>query len=403
MRPSDRGMWPLAIIASAALQALTAGAIAAEGGERVTARAELGGEYDDNVHRVETFGMAQPTGLVGSGVARGVVSLAAADALSHGQDVAFSILGAGKLFLAPAARSENVYVVDNTGAWRIATDPGGRLGVGVTYYEATQAGTPTERALSGEARDFRSIVPTLRLVRYLGASHVLGLATGYRWLDYKPQRTYDFRAPVLAAEYRLTHETADGEADWELLATAGVELRRFAGSRLVASPAAACAAGSCGPIYDPAGTQHVDQFFTGQVDVTRTGRVLVGAGYAVQWNRSNSLSESLIRHIATIRFTAPLPLGMYIAARAELVYATYPDGITLATSSSTPMTNGPSGQPSASIEDEKRSQIRAELTRDLSDHIQLMARYSFYANALGQDVGSYRRQTATLSLVYTTD
>ena len=88
--------------------------------------------------------------------------------------------------------------------------------------------------------------------------------------------------------------------------------------------------------------------------------------------------------------------------RAELAYVTYPDGITLTTGTGT-LPTGPTGQPSASIEEETRSQLRVELSRDVTTHLQLVARYTFYANALGQGVGDYRRQTATLSLVYTTD
>jgi hypothetical protein len=388
-------MW-LAIAASVTIQTSAATAKAADDRERVWARAELGAEYDDNVHRAETIkGATDATPTVGSALARGVVSLSTSSLLSHGQDVTFSILGAGKLFLADAARNENVYVVDNAGAWRIATDPRGKIGVGLNYYEATQAGTPTERALSGVARDFRSIVPTLRLARSLADSHTVGLAAGYRWFVYKPLHDYDFRAPVVAVEYRFSRETEDGTADWDLMATAGLELRRFAGGRVVNDPQPCGTSQTCLPIFDPGGARHQDQFITGEVSVTRTGRVLVGAGYAIQWNRSNSLSESLVRHVGIVRLTAPLPLDIYLAARAELVYATYPDGIRLAM--------GPSGQQSASIEDETRSHLRAELSRNLSDHLQLVGRYSFYANALGNGVGDYRRQTASLSLLYTTE
>src|SRR4051812_36042749 len=112
MRRPPRGMW-LAIAASAIIP--TSATVArADDRERVTARAELGVEYDDNVHRAETIkGATDATGKVGSGLARGVVSLSTSSALSQGQDVAFSILGAGKLFFAPAARNENVYVVEN--------------------------------------------------------------------------------------------------------------------------------------------------------------------------------------------------------------------------------------------------------------------------------------------------
>jgi hypothetical protein len=304
--------------------------------------------------------------------------------------VAFSILGAAKLFTAPAARGENVGVVETAGAWNLTLPHQTRVGVATTYYEAIQAGTPTERALATErdmiveARDFRSIVPSLRVLHALTNATTVGLSAGYRWFVYKPLPDYDFRAPVVSLDHRFVHETADGAADWAVATSLSAEFRQFSGPRILPSLAA-----------DTSGIRHTDQFFTGQVDLTRTGRVLIGVGYALQWNRSNSYAESLVRHVATIRFAASLPLGLYLAARTELVYITYPDKILLVTSSAT-------GQPNASIEEETRSEVRAELSRDLSPHLQLTARYSFYANALGQG-GEYRRQTATLSLVCSTN
>ena len=190
----------------------------------------------------------------------------------------------------------------------------------------------------------------------------------------------------------MTRETADASADWEVVAGAGLELRRFAGARLIAQPSG-CVPSSCTTTPDPGGARHVDEFVSGHLDVTRTGAVLVGAGYSLQWNRSNSYAESVVRHVGTVRFTALLPFRLYLAARTELVYATYPDRVTLAI--------GPSGQPSASIDDENRNQARAELSRDLGAHLQIVGRYTLYTNAFGQV--QYGRQTATISLVYAAD
>jgi len=359
---------------------------AAADDQQVSVRTELGAEYDDNVHRAEQINGDRVT-LVGSGLTRAVVALSAADRLSDRQDVAFSALGALKLFAAPAARNENVGVVETAGAWNLRLGPLSRLGAGVTYYEAIQAGTPTERALTAErdgvleARDFRSVVPSLRLWHALGAGSALGLSAGYRWFVYKPLRDYDFQAPVATLEHRFTRETEDGAAEWSLATALTGELRRFAGPRLLAGGA------------DGSGARHVDQFVTGQLDVTRTGAVLLGAGYALQWNRSNSYGEGLLRHIASLRFAAPLPFGFYLAARGELVLVGYHDQL--------PLLTDPSGGVNASIEEETRSEVRAELSRDLGAGLQLLGRYVFYANAIGQ--GEYRRQTATLSLVYSTN
>src|SRR4051794_9302777 len=110
MRRTVRGICLLAalIVAGRVHPTLASKAEARANDERVAVRAELGAEYDDNVHRAEQIpGMADAAPRVASAVARGVFGLSAAsDSLPHEQEVAFSILGAGKLFLAPAARSE---------------------------------------------------------------------------------------------------------------------------------------------------------------------------------------------------------------------------------------------------------------------------------------------------------
>lgn len=374
--------------------------------EHVSLRAEVGTEYDSNVHRAEQIAGAPSPPIVASPLGRVALGWSAADRLGATQDVAFSLLGATKAFLAPEARNENVSSVESSGMWRVAVGGRTRVGIGVATYEAIQAGSPAERELAvrnltGDPRDFRSLTPTLRAQRAIGDSGALALAAGYRWFVYKPNRDYDFGAPVLSLEYHWGHETTDGGADWELAAGGGVELRGFAGALLVPRPAG-CAPGDCVATPDPTGSKHEDQLYTGHIDVTHTGRVLVGAGYAIQWNRSNSYGESLLFHVGTLRFTAPLPLGVYLAARAELVYGVYPQPLAQAIMVSTL-------RPSANLDDERRSQVRAELSRDVSAHLQLVARYSLYVNVLNesgtavQSQGKYLRQTATFSLVYSID
>ncbi|MES1204601.1 MAG: hypothetical protein ABUS79_01565 [Pseudomonadota bacterium] len=365
--------------------------------ERVNLRAELGAEYDSNVHRAEAVTGTSGRSVVGSPLGRLVLGWSAADRIGSSQDVAFSILGAAKTFAKNEAHSENVGVVETSGAWRLALGDRMRLSLTANHYEAVQAGTRTEQALSNDARDFRSLVPTVHLARAIGESGTITLATGYRYFVYKPVRSYDFQAPVASLQYRLTQETSDGNADWEFIAGASVEFRRFQGSRLVTSPAGCTPVvgetadpPTCATVPDPTGTRHQDQFSSGYVELTRTGRVLVGGGYTLQWNRSNSFSETLLRHVAIVRFTAPLPLGFYLAARTELVYVTYAEGV--------PLAIGPAGQLSATIDEEPRSHIRAELSRDIGKHLQLIARYSYYVNPIGQV--EYQRQTATLSLAF---
>lgn len=371
-------------------RALAAEAAAAGAGtDQVSVRVEAGSEYDDNVHRAERIQGAPSPNLVASTLARGVLGLSTAGRIAPRQDVFVSLLGAGKAFANPDARDENVAVVESALIWKMLLADRYQLSAAGSYYEAIQAGTRAERALSGDARDFRSLTPVLRAGRLTGGGGFVEASFGYRWFVYKPLRAYDFGGPVAALEYRLLRESADGSADWEVSAGSGAELRRFVGARLVRSPSG-CAEASCTPTPDPSGARHDDQFVSSHLDLTYTGGLLLGAGYTLQWNRSNSYTESLYRHIVAIRIATAMPWRVYLAGRAEFVYARYPDHVVLAT--------GPTGSASASIDDENRNQMRVELSRALPHGLRIVARYSLYLNALGQSTVEYRRQTMTVSL-----
>ena len=135
------------------------------------------------------------------------------------------------------------------------------------------------------------------------------------------------------------------------------------------------------------------------VDVTRTGRILLGAGYGLQYNGSNSFGETVTRHVATARVAAALPLGLYLAARADLLFAFYRDTVPVAQAIG--MMQMTSGKPYATIEDENRSSVRVDLSRDVGERLRALLRYTFYANELSNSSGSYRRHTLLLSLAFT--
>ena len=59
------------------------------------------------------------------------------------------------------------------------------------------------------------------------------------------------------------------------------------------------------------------------------------------------------------------------------------------------------GRTFVSIEDENRNSARVELSRNIGERLQLLGRYTFYANELGSGDVTYRRHTALLSLAFT--
>jgi hypothetical protein len=388
---------PLVPLALAAVALALGTAHADEGDDAETAnerwslRAELGPEIDTNAHRAEVIhvpGAINPP-LVSSRLARAVLAGWLSDIVGNGHQVNMSATLAAKVFESSAARSEDVAIAESTLGWRAPLGPRLALGLAAAYYEAFQRNAPPP-VYSDDRRDFRSVTPTVRLMGPTSEHSDLGVGAGYRVFVFKPDQTYDFQAPTASLDFRWSRETADGAAEWEAAARAAYERRAFSGPPFVAPPG--CIQ-PCPPISG-SGTR-LDHFLTGAFDVSRTNRrVLAGLGYALNLNRSNSFGETVTRHFLSAHLAAALPLELYVALRAEILFARYGDQVVIAETNM-------AGRPFASIEDENRNLFRVDLSRDVTDRLQLIARYTFYSNALGPGDVTYRRQTALLSLVFT--
>jgi hypothetical protein len=357
--------------------------------EHYQLRSELGVEYDSNAHRAERI-TTSGADLVGSFLQRLVVSGQLIDRITPRHAVAMSATAGAKIFDAQPARSESVAIAQSSLMWRAGLGPRTWLTPLGSYYEAFQSWGP-EGDPAGERRDFRSIASTLELRTALSYNLELGAAAGYRWLVFKPDRNFDFNGPTAGVNMRWLYDT-EGSADWEVRAGAALEYRRFGGPAHV---------GMCPPdgLPCPGTAARDDQFLMAQGEVTRTGRVLLAAGYAFHHNASNSFGETLIRHIAIARVAAALPLGLYLAARADLLFAFYRDPIPVAQATDTMQMVG--GKQFATIEDENRSSVRVDLSRDIGAPLRAILRYTFYANELGGNSGTYRRHTLLFSLAFT--
>ena len=289
--------------------------------EHYQLRTELGDEFDSNAHRVEQLASADSAASSRSFLQRLVVSGQFVDQVAPRHAIAVSATAAAKIFDAPAARSESVAIAQSSLMWRAALGARTWLAPSGAYYEAFQSWGPACDP-AGERRDFRSLAPALELRTGLREQRRARVAVGYRWLVFKPDRDFDFNGPTAGVNLRWLYDT-EGGADWEARAGAALEYRRFGGPAHV---------GNCPPdgLPCPGPETRTDNFVMAQAEVTRTGRVLLGVGYAFHHNASNSFGETLIRHIAIARIAAPLPLGFYLAARADLLFAFYRDPVPVA-------------------------------------------------------------------------
>lgn len=359
------------LLAALALLALSGTSVRADA-FRYGARTETGAEYDSNPGRLErVHDDPSPAPVEASSLARLVLSVDLAAAISARQAATLSAGAAGKLFLRDSARGEDVLVAHALGAWIFRPLPSASLSIEGGYYDVFQRGR-------AEARDFRSLSPGLRWRQALGESWSLGVGGGFRAFTFKPQPDFDFRGPTAFVEIRqlFTSDSREG-ADWEWSADGSVEMRLFDGIR--------CTSANVCPGLSGSGRRE-DRFWAVHAEVTRTSGFLLGAGTALHLNRSNSYGGALLRGIGYARAVFLLPWQISMGTRAELVATRYEDSLPL-------VTNIVTGMPLASIEDESRSVLRIELVRPFGTHLEAGFRYTFYTNELRTSAAQFRRHT----------
>lgn len=284
-------------------------------------------------------------------------------------------------YAAQAAREEGVAILQGTASVVQALGTLSRLMAMASYYDAFQGAR-------SDSRDFRSIAPSLSLLRVLGPGRLV-LGGGYRWFAFKPAPVLDFSGVTAAAAYRMNlgapaieGDEDNDAADWELAGSLTYEHRAFASNLCVKGE-------DCPPLVSRGLRQ--DTFTQVAIDVTRTASHLLGAGVAMQLNGSNSYGDGLMRGLAHVDATFLLPANLSLATRAELTWTRYDQSV--------PLRRDPvSGLPIASIEDEGRSTLRVEILRPLGERFHISARWIGYTNEIGGGPVRYRRQTVLLAL-----
>jgi hypothetical protein len=343
---------------------------------RVGGRVEAGAEYDSNPGRAEEVdGGPERRVIGGSPLGRLVASGELAAGFGESQLLSLSAGVAGKAFTHQDARGENVVVGEAAGSYGGALGGRVRFSIGGSYYDVFQARRP-------ESRDFRSLAPFARLELAVGEGGTLGAGAGYRSFTYKPDPSFDFAGPTGVLDYRhLWPGAGPDAADWEMAAVVSAEARGFSGTR--------CTGVDACPAPPEAGLRR-DQFVVAQMEATRAGGFLLGAGVSGHLNVSNSYGESLLRGLVHARGVLLLPLSFSLSGRAELVLTRYRESV--------PLARNLAGQPFVSIEDESRSTVRLELVRPLGPHVDLGLRYTLYGDELAAGPVHYRRQTGLFFL-----
>ncbi|MGD0836672.1 MAG: hypothetical protein ABSB49_08535 [Polyangia bacterium] len=350
---------------------------------RYDLRVEDGVEYDSNPARAEQIsGLPPSPAAPGSLLTRVVMSGDLAVPLGHdGSNVlVLSPSLGGKWFVATEARAESVLVAQALASDTMRLAQRAQLVVAAVYYDVYQ-----RRAT--DLPDFRSTAPSLRLDYAMWPAVTASAALGYRWFTYKPDDALSFTAPTaqLLVRHVLAGGLWDGGADWEWSAGGSLEARAFHGP--------ACSATSCDDL--PQVPRQHDRFWILHAELTRTSSWLFGSGAALHLNQSNSYGESLLRGLVHVRAVVPLPWQWSLSLRAEIVATSYAEPVVF--------TQTVSGLPSASIDDESRSTLRAELARLCLGQVEIGTRYVYYTSAPTSYTVKYRRQTLLVYLAVAAD
>lgn len=322
---------------------------------------DTGLEYDSNVHR------AEGAGSVGAPLLRGMVGGQLQQAGGRHR-LRLSLQGGGKIFFLPAAQAANVGVVQLS--MEEAAQLGRlRLGVVLDYYDSYQQGGPS--------RDLRAASTGLRLgggAPLLDRHSIDGSVdvTG-QLFQYKPDSRYTFLAPSLQGRLMARLHAGDPELghDFDVGLSARADYRGY-------------------------GYGRTDLYVQAGASAAWVGPVLIQIGYMVQLNLSSSgptmqnpdlLPESYQRHLVLAKLGARLPGELYLTLKGQIGLLLSAPGLLV---------------PVATIDEENRSLVMADVERPLPRGLALSLRYTGYFNVAlsGGSEAPYQRHTIGLALSY---
>jgi hypothetical protein len=349
----------------------------------------LGPEYDSNANRAEVVaGAESPDQPVGSFLLRTTVF--GQLAWRHGRNIlVLSANLGGKVYFDPAVFDQDVLVLQLAAEDRVRLAPSFHLALAGDYYDNWQLPVAPYRH-----RDFRS-GKALGRIYFVDPLGEVAFSGGFRGVEYKPDPYFNFQAAI-GTVYAVAraHFGRDDEHELDVAGSYHFE-RRFFPGLIQELDQTKCLPGH--PIQDSclrAGiVDRADWFHEGGLETTYVGPLLVGLGYGLQLNLSNSFGQSLLRHIFTVKLSYRLPWSLYATVKGQLYVTKYLDPVLLdrAVNSLTFIT----------IEDENRNAVIVDLERPIGDTgLAVNARYSVYTNELSPSPVSFLRQVVYLGLTY---
>ena len=352
---------------------------------RLALRLEAGPEYDSNANHVRAPSPGSPDyedlrpvpSFLARGTARGRLSWSdgAGSALRLTLDVG------GRIYFAPAARTQDVGVLRFAGEARTGAGAHTTLALALDYHDTWQFHDCVQRPVGTGFTDQYYCHRDFRLLSLRGNATVRdgppaitfeAAARGYQW---KPDDDLSFVAAGFSVtpslQLRAGHDRDD---EWSASLSGRVEWRRYAGRAL--SSVADLGADAGGP-------RRVDVVGSLSANLSYFGPLFASAGWLVEADRSATYDGSYLYQALTMEVAVPMGAGLTLGTRAQLLF--FSSGFL---------------PRSLAVDDEDRNNFTLDLSRDLPHGLSLRARYALYQSDGGDTTRGYSRHLASLLLTF---
>ena len=327
-------------------------------------------EYDSNANRAPSDGSlgideVPRGGPLFRGLLRGELAY-----LGTRQLMRLQLQAGGKIFLLPTLQDQNVGVV--AASYDHSAQVGRvRLGGALDYYDAYQA-----PAAPLDSRAFLSLSGLLRMTgtRPLGKKELHrmdgGLDLGGLLFMFKPNHSYNYLGPTLAARFGTSLHAGDPELGHDF--NLGLQLRVDYRSYLN---------------YLSASSGRNDVFIQAGAHLTWQGPLLAQLGYSAQLVLANLDEESYKRHLLLGKIAFRIPGDLYVTLKTQISLL---QGV-----------RGLSNPIISNIDDDYHSMVLFDVERPLPHGFAFLIRYTGYFSLPAESIPLYQRHTACLGASYT--
>jgi hypothetical protein len=243
----------------------------------------------------------------------------------------------------------------------------------------------------GSIQDFRTAAASTGLKWNRSSSGTsLAVGLGYRGFQYKPDDNYDFHSAKITANFlqKLTSGIRDTLVDWQLRADYRLAWRMYRDYQLL--PPTLCPEGGPPICSMQTDIRRMDWNHLFRFGANYVGNAVASLWYSLEINQSNSYGKPYFRHAVGLSFTTPLLWEVYLSVKGVVQLSQFIDPYLILQTSGTDYT---------AVDDENRSSLVVQVSRDVIDDLTLLLRYGAFVNE-ASTVSGYLRHIWFLGIRY---